>query len=48
MKAKGRGSGAEVTSDVGWVLELRGERFQRAWGYISYEDARRAAEEAAA
>jgi ketosteroid isomerase-like protein len=48
MKAKGRGSGAEVTSDVGWVLELRGERFQRARGYISYEDARHAAEEAAA
>jgi hypothetical protein len=48
MKAKGRASSAEVTSDVGWVLELRGEKFQRAWGYISNEDARRAAEEPAA
>ena len=47
LHAKGRGSGAEVTSDVGWVLETRGEKFRRAWGYISYEDARRAAEEAA-
>lgn len=48
MNAKGRGSGAEVTSDVGWVHEPRGEKFQRAWGYMSYDDARRAAEEAAA
>ncbi|MGA8925229.1 MAG: nuclear transport factor 2 family protein [Solirubrobacterales bacterium] len=48
MNAKGRGSGAEVTSDVRWVLEPRGEKFQRAWGYMSYDDARRAAEEAAA
>ncbi len=48
MNAKGRASGAEITTDVGWVIEPRGERFQSAWGYATYEDARRAAEEAAA
>ena len=46
LHAKGRESGAEVTSDVGWVAEPRGEKFLRVWGYVSYEDARRAAEEA--
>jgi hypothetical protein len=48
MTAKGRGSGAEITSDVGWVIEPKADKFQRAWGYMSYDDARRAAEEAAA
>jgi ketosteroid isomerase-like protein len=46
LHAKGRESGAEVTSDVGWLGELRGEKFLRVRGYASYEDARRAAEEA--
>jgi ketosteroid isomerase-like protein len=46
MKAKGRGSGAEVTSEVGWVVEPRGERFQRGWAYMSHQEAERAAEEA--
>jgi hypothetical protein len=48
LHAKGRGSGAEITSDVGWVIEPRGEKFQRGFGYLSYDDARRAAEQASA
>jgi hypothetical protein len=34
MTAKGRGSGAEITSDVGWVIEPKADKFQRAWGYM--------------
>ncbi|MFL5906448.1 MAG: nuclear transport factor 2 family protein [Solirubrobacterales bacterium] len=48
MTARGRGSGAEVSSDVAWVFEPRGEKFQRGWAYNSHEEAERAAEEAAA
>ncbi len=47
MKATGRGSGAQVTSEVGWVVEPRGDRFQRGWAYMSHQEAERAAEEAA-
>jgi ketosteroid isomerase-like protein len=47
MIAKGRGSGAEVSTEVGWVVEPRGERFQRGWAYTSHEEAERAAKEAA-
>jgi ketosteroid isomerase-like protein len=43
MTAKQRPSGAEVSSDVGWVIEPRGERFQRGWAYTSQEEAERAA-----
>ena len=43
MTARGRGSGAEVSSEVGWVLESRGERFQRGWAYTSHAEAERAA-----
>jgi hypothetical protein len=45
--AKGRGGGAAVSSEVGWVVEPRGEKFQRGWAYMSHEEAQRAAEEAA-
>jgi ketosteroid isomerase-like protein len=48
MKATGRGSGAEVESEVAWVFEPRGELFHRGWAYDSHEDAERAAEAAAA
>jgi ketosteroid isomerase-like protein len=47
MTARGRGSGAEVNTEVGWVIERRGERFQRGWAYTSHEEAERAATEAA-
>jgi ketosteroid isomerase-like protein len=47
MTAKRRTDGAEVRSDVAWVVEPRGEKLQRGWAYPSHEDARRAAEEAA-
>jgi ketosteroid isomerase-like protein len=48
MTAKSRGSGEEVSTEVGWVVEPRGERFQRGWAYTSHEEAERAAREAAA
>jgi hypothetical protein len=47
MTATGRGSGADVTSEVGWVVEPRGEKFQRGWAYTSHAEAERNAEEAA-
>jgi hypothetical protein len=47
MTAKRRPGGEEVRSDVAWVVEPRGEKFQRGWSYASHEDAQRAAEEAA-
>ena len=43
MTAIGRGSGAEVSSEVGWVFEPRGELFRRGWSYTSHEDAEREA-----
>ena len=43
MTATGRGSGAEVSSEVGWVMEPRGERFQRGWAYTSHAEAEREA-----
>lgn len=47
MTAVGRGSGAEVSSDVAWVVEPRGEKLWRGWAYASHEEARLAAEVAA-
>jgi ketosteroid isomerase-like protein len=44
MNARGRGSGVEVSTEVGWVFELRGNKFLRGWAYTSHEDAIRAAE----
>jgi ketosteroid isomerase-like protein len=43
MRAKRRGSEEAVTSEVGWVVEPRGERFQRGWAYTSHAEAERAA-----
>jgi hypothetical protein len=48
MTAKGRGSGAPVSTEVGWVVERKGELFQRGWAYTSHEEAERAAETAGA
>jgi ketosteroid isomerase-like protein len=47
MTARGRGSGAEASTDVGWVVEPKGDRFQRGWSYTSHDEAERAAQEAA-
>ena|ERR671925_173052 len=43
MTARGRG-GAEVRSEVAWVVEPKGERFQRGWAYPSHAEAEREAE----
>jgi ketosteroid isomerase-like protein len=47
MTARGRASGAEVSTEVGWVVQPKGDRFQRGWAYTSHEEAERAAQEAA-
>ncbi len=47
MKATDRVSGAEVSSEVAWVVEPRGEKLQRGWAYRSHEEAERLTEEAA-
>ena len=44
MTAKKRGTGEAVDHEVGWVMEPRGERFQRGWSYRSHEEAEREAE----
>ena len=46
MQATRRGTGAEVNSEVAWVVEPRGEKLQKGWAYGSHEDGERAAEEA--
>jgi ketosteroid isomerase-like protein len=43
MRARRRGSEEAVTSEVGWVVEPRGEKFQRGWAYTSHAEAERAA-----
>jgi ketosteroid isomerase-like protein len=45
MRARRRG-GPEVVSDVGWVVEPKGGRFQRGWAYTSHEEAEREAKAA--
>ena len=47
MTATARVTGAEVSSEVAWVVEPRGEKLQRGWAYGSHEEGERAAEEAA-
>lgn len=43
MTATSRDTGDEVSSEVGWLVEPRGERFQRGWAYTTHADAERAA-----
>jgi ketosteroid isomerase-like protein len=43
LRACGRTSGAEVDSEIGQLLEVRGERLLRGWAYFSHDQARRAA-----
>jgi ketosteroid isomerase-like protein len=47
MTAKRRGTGESVDREVGWVVEPRGERFQRGWSYDSHAEAERQARAAA-
>lgn len=42
-----RPGGDEVENEVAWVIEPKGERFQRGWSYASHEEAERAAKAAA-
>ena len=43
MIATRRAGGKEFRSEVGWVVEARGERLQRGWAYTSHEEAERQA-----
>jgi hypothetical protein len=45
MTAEGRGTGAQIDREAAWVVEPRGEKFQRGWAYSSHKEAE---EEAAA
>jgi ketosteroid isomerase-like protein len=44
MTATGRGTGAKVDSEAAWVVEPKGEKFQRGWAYNSHAEAEREAE----
>jgi len=44
MTATCRASGAKVDSEVGWVVEPRGKKFQRGWAYTSHAEAEREAQ----
>jgi hypothetical protein len=44
MTATKRGTGERVESEVAWVIEPKGEKFQRGWAYPSREQAERAAQ----
>jgi ketosteroid isomerase-like protein len=43
LKARGRDSGAEVTGEVAWVLEIEDEMVRRGWAYNSHDEGLRAA-----
>jgi ketosteroid isomerase-like protein len=44
MKATGRGSGAEVSSEAAWLVELKGDQLKRGWAYNSRQEAESEAE----
>jgi ketosteroid isomerase-like protein len=44
IRARGRTSGAEVSSPIGQLFELRGNKILRGWAYTSHEEAIAAAE----
>jgi ketosteroid isomerase-like protein len=46
MTARRRG-GEEVETEVAWVIEPKGDGFQRGWAYPSHDEAERAAKAAA-
>ena len=43
IRARGRESGAEVSSPIGWLIEVRGGKLCRGWAYASHEEALEAA-----
>jgi ketosteroid isomerase-like protein len=47
MRATGRGSGEEVTSEIGWVFEMEGDLCRRGWAYTTHDKALEAAVESA-
>jgi len=47
MRATERVSGAEVSSEVAWAVEPRGDKLQKGWAYGSHAEGERATEEAA-
>ncbi len=47
MTATARGTGEERSSEVAWVIEPRGGKFQRGWAYRNHAEGERAAEQAA-
>ncbi|HKH22629.1 MAG TPA: nuclear transport factor 2 family protein [Solirubrobacterales bacterium] len=47
MTATGRGTGTEVSSEVAWVFEPRGEKFRRGWAYASHKEAEHEADQLA-
>jgi ketosteroid isomerase-like protein len=44
MTARRRVGGEGLQSEVGWVIEPRGDLLHRGWSYTSHEDAMREAE----
>ena len=46
MEARARVSGAEVTSEIGWVFEMEGELCRRGWAYASHDESLAAAQAA--
>jgi ketosteroid isomerase-like protein len=43
IRARGRESGAEVSSPVGWLIEVREGKLRRGWAHASHEEALEAA-----
>lgn len=47
MKATARPGGAEVSTQVAWVFEPRGDKLRRGWAYTSHAEAEREAKQLA-
>ena len=48
MNATARGSGGEVSTEVSWLVEPRGDKLQRGWAYTSHQEGEREAKALAA
>jgi uncharacterized protein len=44
LRGRGRESGAEVSSPIGWLIEVREGMLRRGWAYASHEEALEAAD----
>jgi ketosteroid isomerase-like protein len=44
IRARGRESGVEVATQVGWFLEVRDGMMRRGWAFTSHAEALKAAE----